>query len=178
MRRPITTHDLKIQTDASIYGWGYTIDTRAYWGTWQCSTIKTGDMAILELLTIAYALANHAHEATTHTVHVVSDNAAAVAILNDTGAARGRMVPVAQHIALTLAHRGLHSHATHIPSTQNTTPDRLSRMLRLPPHLRQPLEATATRLTPPPLIHQVHLVGRPRPPSPSTPPPGGVSSRE
>ena len=119
--------DLIIYSDASLLGWGATMNDAYASGPW---TSKEADKHIneLELLAAFYGLRSFANFSSNVTIHLMLDNATSVAYINRCG---GTHSPVLNRIALEIIkwceERHLTVQAFHVPGKDNGLADYHSR---------------------------------------------------
>lgn len=119
--------DLIIFSDASLRGWGATSDGIIAFGPW--SNDLAGEyINYLELLAAFNAIQSFTPASLGLRIKICMDNATAVVYLNKSGGARSwKRCRLAQEIAFYCEKRKLTIRATHLPGTQNSVGDRLSR---------------------------------------------------
>ena len=119
--------DLIIYSDASLKGWGATMNGAAASGPWGLDE-SVRHINELELLAAFYALRSFASFASNVSIHLMLDNATAVAYINKCGGTRSESLRV---LALELIRwceiRHISIQAFHIPGLTNSIADYHSR---------------------------------------------------
>lgn len=116
-----------LTTDASLTGWGATLDDLEMSGLW--SSRETGlHINVLEARAILNAVSRWKHLLRNHAVTVRSDNTTSVAYINKEGGTRSRLLNETIWNLLTLCDRNnIALEATHLAGSDNRVADALSR---------------------------------------------------
>ena len=121
--------EITIKTDASLTGWGATLDGLETGGHWTYEE-RTNHINYLELLAILLALRSFSDRIQNKNVKIMSDNTSAVAYINNMGGIKSEKC---NSVALVIWNWCVENNVwivcTHIPGIDNIEADRLSREL-------------------------------------------------
>lgn len=127
--KPLSTQepDLIIFSDASLSGWGATLNNASAKGPW---TGRDWSRHIneLELLAALYALKSFTSQASRIAVQLMLDNITAVHYVNKSGGSRSEgLCRISAEIVAWCESRSININAVYLPGAQNIVADRLSR---------------------------------------------------
>ena len=127
--RPMSVRDpdLVIFSDASLSGWGASLNDASARGPW-AGQDRFRHINELELMAALFALKSFTHMASRVSVRLMMDNATAVHYVNNAGGSRSqRLCQISAEIVAWCEQRSISINAEHLPGTQNVVADRLSR---------------------------------------------------
>ena len=119
--------EITIITDASLIGWGATLENQETGGRWTCEE-STHHINYLELLAIFMALQSFSDRVRNKFVRIMSDNTSAVSYINNMGGIKSDQCnSIAVEIWNWCVENDVWIFCTHIPGKDNIDADRLSR---------------------------------------------------
>ena len=127
--RPLSVRDpdLIIFSDASLSGWGASLNDASAKGPW-ADQDRLRHINELELMAALFALKSFTGRASQVSVRLMMDNATAVHYVNNSGGSRSqRLCRISQEIVAWCEQRFITINAEYLPGTQNVVADRLSR---------------------------------------------------
>ena len=130
---PQPPHQLVVTTDASKIGWGGFIPGQSAKGTWTVEESRV-HINLLELWAVRNTLIDLGQSIHHQRVLVKSDNSTVVSYINKQGGTRSEVLCMeTRKLILWCLNIGTKLSAVHIPGTENTLADNLSRGVSLSP---------------------------------------------
>ena len=117
-----------LTTDASLKGWGAVFRNESTGGEWN-DIERTMHINVLELLAILFGLQSFLSETYNAHIRIRTDNATAVAYINNKGGVKSiRCHEIAKRIWIWAIDKGNYISAEHLPGVDNCLADKASRV--------------------------------------------------
>ena len=118
---------ITVFSDASLTGWGGTVDGIETGGNWSVSE-QTFHINVLELFAVYYVLASLCNNLENCHIRIMVDNKTALAYINNMGGRKPLCNSVTRKIWMWCKERNIWLSAAYITSSENVIADRMSRI--------------------------------------------------